>query len=186
MQLQRVLTLAPTSGFALHVQSQLRTWTADNNHIAQPARGAVSAAIARCGCDAGLLRPGARSWTDVGEFEESFAALLQANWAKRRSLTYDVRPDVRAMANVATQLFQQAMDRIAEGDQTPGPVLHRGYASHRDDTGGADPRPATPMWARSASRSTSDGDGGAREIGPRPFRLDRYGPRPRLATDRFR
>lgn len=122
VQLQRVLTLAPTSGFALHVQSQLRTWTADNNHIAS-LRAVLSRPRLR---DADVMLASfalAKELEDVGQFEESFAALMQANRVKRRSLTYDVGTDVRAMANVATHYSTEAMDGIAEGDQTPGPVF---------------------------------------------------------------
>jgi tetratricopeptide (TPR) repeat protein len=120
--LARVLEIAPGNGFAWHVRSQLATARQDANHIPE-----LRAALARPRVreiDAMLVSFSlAKELEDVGEFAQSFEVLLQANGIKRRSLTYDVASDVRAMQNVMTHYSAEAMQTLRGGDETPGPIF---------------------------------------------------------------
>ncbi|HET9448788.1 MAG TPA: sulfotransferase, partial [Steroidobacteraceae bacterium] len=120
--LARVLEIAPGNGFAWHVRSQLATAKQDANHIPE-----LRAALARPRVreiDAMLVSFSlAKELEDVGEFAQSFEVLLQANAIKRRSLTYDVASDVRAMQNVMTHYSAEAMQTLRGGDGTPGPIF---------------------------------------------------------------
>jgi tetratricopeptide (TPR) repeat protein len=120
--LARVLEIAPGNGFAWHVRSQLATAKQEANHIPE-----LRAALARPQVreiDAMLVSFSlAKELEDVGEFAQSFEALLQANAIKRRTLTYDVANDVRAMQNVMTHYTAEAMQKLRGGDETPGPIF---------------------------------------------------------------
>ena len=120
--LERVLLNAPGSGYAAHVRSQLRTWTRDENHIAElrvvlarPQLRDIDAMLAHFAL--------AKELEDIGEYEASFDALLQANRLKRRTLNYDVKNDVQAMQNVTHHYSRAAMDAVAGGDPAPGPIF---------------------------------------------------------------
>jgi tetratricopeptide (TPR) repeat protein len=120
--LVRVLEIAPGNGFAWHVRSQLATQTRDANHI--PALHAALARPRLRDVDKMLASFAlAKELEDVGEFAQSFETVLQANRIKRRSLTYDVMNDVRAMQNVMTHYSAEAMQALRGGDETPGPIF---------------------------------------------------------------
>jgi tetratricopeptide (TPR) repeat protein len=120
--LARVLEIAPGNGYAWHVRSQLATAKQEANHIPE-----LRAALARPRVreiDAMLVSFSlAKELEDVGEFAQSFEVLLQANAIKRRTLTYDVSSDVRAMQNVMTHYSAAAMQTLRGGDETPGPIF---------------------------------------------------------------
>jgi tetratricopeptide (TPR) repeat protein len=120
--LARVLEIAPGNGYAWHVRSQLATAKQEANHIPE-----LRAALARPRVreiDAMLVSFSlAKELEDVGEFAQSFEVLLQANAIKRRTLTYDVSSDVRAMQNVMTHYSAEAMQTLRGGDETPGPIF---------------------------------------------------------------
>ena len=120
--LVRVLEIAPGNGFAWHIRSQLATPTPDANHI--PELRSVLARPRLRDIDRMLVSFAlAKELEDVGEFAQSFDALLQANRIKRRTLTYDVMNDVRAMQNVMTHYSAEAMQALRGGDETPGPIF---------------------------------------------------------------
>jgi len=120
--LERVLTLAPGNGFALYVRSQLRTQTAAQNNVEY--------------LRATLLRPQIRKQDaisayfalskeleDIGEYQESFAALSEGNRIKRSTLAYDVRTDVDAMQKVMTHFSREALAQAAPGEPAAGPIF---------------------------------------------------------------
>ena len=82
----------------------------------------------------------AKELEDVGEFAQSFDTLLQANRIKRRTLTYDVMNDVRAMQNVMKHYSAEAMQALSGGDETPGPIFIVGMPRTGNDARRADPR----------------------------------------------
>lgn len=120
--LERVLAIAPGNGYAAHLRSQLRTWTREDNHVAE-----LRAALARPQLrDLDAIQVSfalAKELEDMGDHGPSFEALLQANRIKRRTLNYDVRNDVQAMQGVMRHYSREAMDAIAGGDVTPGSIF---------------------------------------------------------------
>lgn len=120
--LNRALTLVPGNGFALQIRAQLHTQTAESNHVAE-LRGVLAQPRLR-DTDAMLTSFAlAKELEDIGEYAASFEALSQGNRIKRRSLSYDVNDDVRAMNNVMTHYTWSALDAIPDGDDTPGPIF---------------------------------------------------------------
>jgi tetratricopeptide (TPR) repeat protein len=120
--LERVLAIAPGNGYAVHLRSQLRTWTREDNHVAE-----LRAALARPRLrDLDAIQTSfalAKELEDMGDHGPSFEVLLQANRIKRRTLNYDVKNDVQAMQSVMSHYSREAMDRISGGDATPGPIF---------------------------------------------------------------
>jgi tetratricopeptide (TPR) repeat protein len=118
----RVLEIAPGNGYAWHIRTQLATATSDVNHISE-LRSALARPRAR-EIDTMLVAYSlAKELEDVGEFAQSFEALLQANRIKRATLTYDVANDVSAMQDVAAHYSAEAMQAVCGGDETPGPIF---------------------------------------------------------------
>jgi tetratricopeptide (TPR) repeat protein len=120
--LARVLEIAPGSGYAWHVRSQLKTYTADANHIPQ-LRAALAQPRLREIDELLMCFALAKELEDVGEFAQSFETLLRANRIKRGTLSYDVANDVNAMQNVMTHYSAAAMQALHGGDPTPGPIF---------------------------------------------------------------
>lgn len=147
--LERVLAIAPGNGYATHLRSQLKTWTREDNHVAE-LRAALAQPRLR---DLDAIQTSfalAKELEDLGDPVPSFEALLQANRLKRRTLNYDVRNDVQAMQGVMSHYSRQAMDAIAGGDATPGSIFIVGM-----------PRTGTTLVERilgSHSRVTSLGE----------------------------
>jgi tetratricopeptide (TPR) repeat protein len=120
--LERVLTLAPGNGFALHIQSQLRTQTRAANHVDELRR--VVARPRLRNQDALLANFAlAKELEDVGDYAESFEALRRANRLKRSVLSYDVKEDVRAMQNLMAHYTKDALAGIGSGDESRGPIF---------------------------------------------------------------
>ena len=92
----------------------------------------------------------AKELEDIGEYEESFAALSEGNRIKRSTLDYDVRNDVAAMQKVMAHYTRDALAQATAGRSVDGPDLHRGHAAHGHDAGRAHPR--QPLRRRLARR----------------------------------
>jgi tetratricopeptide (TPR) repeat protein len=120
--LERVLALAPGNGSALHVQSQLRTQTREANHIDELRRVVARPRLHNQDAVLGNFAL-AKELEDVGEYAESFAALLRANSLKRSTLTYDVKDDIRAMQSVMAYYTKEALGSIRSGDESRGPIF---------------------------------------------------------------
>lgn len=120
--LARMLQVVPDNGNAWHVRSQLATHTPAANHIAE-----LRSVLARPHLheqDRMLVSFAlAKELEDVGEFAQSFDALLQANRIKRATLTYDAASDARDMQNVAAHYSKPAMQALRGGDETAGPIF---------------------------------------------------------------
>lgn len=120
--LVRVLELAPGNGYAWHIRSQLATVSNEANHVAE-LRAALARPRAREIDTMLVCYSLAKELEDIGEYAQSFQALLQANRIKRGTLTYDVRGDVRAMENVMAHYTAEAMQSLGGGDETPGAIF---------------------------------------------------------------
>ncbi|MGL6224755.1 MAG: tetratricopeptide repeat-containing sulfotransferase family protein, partial [Steroidobacteraceae bacterium] len=119
--LERVLMLAPGNGFALLVRSQLGTQTATSNHVGQ-LRNTLLQPIRRQDAIPAYFAL-AKELEDLGEYDESFAALSEGNRIKRSTLDYDVRSDVAAMQNVRAHYTREALAQATAGDRSTGPIF---------------------------------------------------------------
>jgi len=120
--LERVLTLAPGNGFALYIRSQLRTQTASTNHVDHLRNTLMRPQIRRQDAISTYFAL-AKELEDLGEYQESFAALSEGNRIKRSTLAYDVRNDLDAMQKVMTHFSREALAQAAPGEPATGPIF---------------------------------------------------------------
>ena len=120
--LERVLTLAPGNGFALYVRSQLGTQTVESNHVGHLREMLLRPQIRRQDAISTYFAL-AKELEDIGEYQESFAALSEGNRIKRGTLDYDVRNDVAAMQKVMAHYTRDALDHATRGDPSTGPIF---------------------------------------------------------------
>jgi tetratricopeptide (TPR) repeat protein len=120
--LERVLTLAPGNGYALYVRSQLRTQTAESNHVEHLRNTLLRPHIRRQDAISTYFAL-AKELEDLGEYQESFAALAEGNRIKRATLDYDVRNDVDAMGKVMAHYTREALAQAAPGEPSTGPIF---------------------------------------------------------------
>jgi tetratricopeptide (TPR) repeat protein len=120
--LERVLTLAPGNGFALYVRSQLRTQTAASNHVEHLRNMLMRPQIRRQDAISTYFAL-AKELEDLGEYQESFAALSEGNRIKRGTLAYDVRNDLDAMRKVMAHFSREAMAQASPGEAATGPIF---------------------------------------------------------------
>ena len=120
--LERVLTLAPGNGFALYVRSQLGTQTVASNHVGHLREMLLRPQIRRQDAISTYFAL-AKELEDIGEYQESFAALSEGNRIKRGTLDYDVRNDVAAMQKVMAHYTRDALAHATRGDPSTGPIF---------------------------------------------------------------
>jgi len=60
---------------------------------------------------------------DIGEYNESFAALSEGNRIKRSTLAYDVRNDLDGMQKVMAHYSREALAQAAPGEPAAGPIF---------------------------------------------------------------
>ena len=112
----RVIALDPLDFGAYHSRATLRTWTAQDNHIA-----AMTALVQRLPDS----HPGqvplcyaiAREYEDIGEPERSFEYVERGARRRRAMLGYEVGSDVAAMRRIA-QVFDERLLRTERGPET--------------------------------------------------------------------
>jgi tetratricopeptide (TPR) repeat protein len=120
--LERVLTLAPGNGFALYVRSQLRTQTAAQNNVEHLRDTLLRPHIRKQDAISSYFAL-SKELEDIGEYQESFAALSEGNRVKRSTLAYDVRNDIDAMQKVMTHFSREALAQAAPGEPATGPIF---------------------------------------------------------------
>ncbi len=120
--LERVLTVAPGNGFAHYVRSQLGTQTAAKNHVEQLRSTLMRPQIRKQDAISTYFAL-AKELEDIGEFQESFAALAEGNRIKRSTLDYQVQNDLDAMQKVMTHYTRDALAQAAKGDSATGPIF---------------------------------------------------------------
>jgi tetratricopeptide (TPR) repeat protein len=120
--LERALTLAPGNGFALYVRSQLGTQTAEKNNVVHLRNVLMRPQLRRQDAISTYFAL-AKELEDLGEYQESFAALAEGNRIKRATLDYDVANDVSAMRNVMAHYTAEALARAKPGEPATGPIF---------------------------------------------------------------
>ncbi len=120
--LERVLTVAPGNGFAHYVRAHLGTQTAAKNHIDHLRSTLLRPQIRRKDAISTYFAL-AKELEDIGEFQESFAALAEGNRVKRSTLDYQVQNDLDAMQKVMTHYTKDALAQAAAGEPATGPIF---------------------------------------------------------------
>ena len=120
--LERVLTLAPGNGFALYVRSQLCTQTAGKNNVEYLRTTLMRPHIRKQDAISAYFAL-SKELEDIGEYNESFAALSEGNRIKRSTLAYDVRNDLDGMQKVMAHYSREALAQAAPGEPAAGPIF---------------------------------------------------------------
>jgi tetratricopeptide (TPR) repeat protein len=114
--------LDPDDYETLGLRSSLRTFSAQDNHIAELVareqagarhwRGAVHLAYAL-----------AKEYEDIGKYPESFAALVRGAGIKRRHTRYDLEDDLRIFPAIREAFSAARMASASGGHETRAPVF---------------------------------------------------------------
>lgn len=119
--LDHVIALRPKNWGAWKNRSDLKRWSASNNHITELRAGQPDIAIDRDGfiqTSAAL----AKELEDIGEYAAAFSCLKAGATARRSQIDYDVNRDVAMMAEIGSHFLQGFFDAPATRPTVATPV----------------------------------------------------------------
>jgi tetratricopeptide (TPR) repeat protein len=117
----RAIALKPDEFEAYTGRAQLRTQTAERNHVAQ-----LREVLARTRTPVGLVQLNyalAKELEDIGDYEESFACLKQGAAIKRRHMQYSVDTDLQIIAKICEVYGAGMFDGHIEGCDSADPIF---------------------------------------------------------------
>jgi tetratricopeptide (TPR) repeat protein len=120
--LDTLLQLAPFHPGALHLRSSLRTQTTESNHV-EDLQGRMSQASHTANLLTATGYAFAKEYEDLGQYEESFAALNRGAQAYRSTLNYDSRVELASHEQIRTGFTKEAFSSLAAGFETEGPIF---------------------------------------------------------------
>ncbi len=120
--LDKVVAAAPGDFEAQGARSQLRTQTADRNHVAELERLLERPPAAWAG-EVQLRYALAKEYEDLGRHDEAFDQFARGAAVRRRHLDYDVAGDVAAMTAIARTFDRAWLERPAEGAASEAPIF---------------------------------------------------------------
>ena len=118
----RTIELDPDDYEAYKLRSELRTWTADNNHIDELKRVLATGAGDGRG-RANLCYAIAKESEDTGDWKETFDYLEKGARARRDSMRYNPSRDIETMAAIRETFSRGMFERTQPGDQSREPVF---------------------------------------------------------------
>ena len=116
-----VITLRPTEFEAYNARAQLRTQTADRNHVAQ-----LREVIEHTRDPAGLTQLHfalAKELEDLADFDGSFASLERGAAAKRKHMQYDVATDLAIIGKIREVYGAGVFDGRVQGCDADDPIF---------------------------------------------------------------
>ncbi len=117
----QAIALKPDEYEAYNGRAQLRTQTAEHNHIAQ-----LREIIARTRDPAGLTQLHyalAKELEDTGDFDAAFASLKQGADTKRRYMRYRIDTDLQIVAKIREVYGPGLFDGHVQGFRSPDPIF---------------------------------------------------------------
>ncbi len=120
--LEALLAAAPMSAHALYLRSTLRRQTEAHNHVDDLQRRLATGfadAVGRATCLFAL----AKELEDLGQSEESFAALAEAAVLKRQNMTYDAAAERESIDAIALAYTKQVMQADVAGHDEEGAIF---------------------------------------------------------------
>jgi len=156
----RVIALRPADFEAYKNRSDLRTQTADRNHVAE-LEGLVARGFADWRSEVQIRYTLAKEYEDLGDYPKSFDQLRQGARKRRENLRYDVANDV----STVDWIIDAFPDAVYTAAVATGAVYTEGVPTHAVDTSGvhtgavhtgalhtaapahAEPKPAAGMHA---------------------------------------
>ena len=119
MEFEACIRLAPRHWRAHHSLSQLRTQTAESNHLPR-LRALLPLVEGRATAGAYLRMALAKELEDLGDYPEAFEQMQAAKEKPRRLIGYDARRDERLFEAIA-ELFPEPVE--ADGHSTEEPIF---------------------------------------------------------------
>ena len=117
-----VIALAPGDYEAWKLRSELRTWTADDNHVAA-LEALLEAGISDGKGRANICYALAKELEDLGEARRSFEYLRQGAAARRRQMRYDLGRDLETMATIEATFSRQWLSEPRDGSSNEEPIF---------------------------------------------------------------
>ncbi|EAQ96413.1 tetratricopeptide repeat-containing sulfotransferase family protein [Congregibacter litoralis] len=119
--LAQVLEKSPTDPGALHLRSQLRRWSENNNHI-QALRNIIRKSteplLTAIACYAM-----AKEFEDLGDYKESFAAYDAGAQTYRKLVNYDEAVELGAQEDIRDTFDASRLASLTRGAEEPGPIF---------------------------------------------------------------
>ncbi len=119
--LDELIARAPDDGDAWYNRATLRRQTPERNHV--PALRAVIAARSPGAAPVALYYALAKELEDLGEYADSFAALVQGAAARRKALSYRVESDEQLTASIIKSFDRAWYEDSGPGFEVDGPVF---------------------------------------------------------------
>ena len=119
--LDALLAQVPNAGDAMYLRSALRRQTPSRNHLVQ-LEARLRAGFVNPLDAAGCLYALAKEHEDLGNSEQSFAALVQGAALKRRTLRYDVVKECEAI-DCIRRAYDAEVIKAGAGTQPPDTVI---------------------------------------------------------------
>jgi tetratricopeptide (TPR) repeat protein len=117
-----LLQIEPFHSGALHLRSALRTQTPESNHIddlqqrledqSQPANLVTATCFAL-----------AKEYEELGQYEESFAALTRGAKACRGTLNYESRAELASHQQIRDEFTEEVFSSLGPGFEDQGPIF---------------------------------------------------------------
>ena len=120
--LDRILAASAHSGATIYLRSTLRKQTSERNHIAD-IKGWLNAGFRREEDEAGALYALAKELEDLGQHEDSFAALSAGARKKRGTLQYDVHAVTAGLREMCEEMDAQSIAAPGNGDGGEGAIF---------------------------------------------------------------
>lgn len=118
----RTLELDPGDFEALKIRSELRTQTADSNHVDE-LEGLLHAGLTDPRGKTQVFYALARELEDLGDYERSFRYLKQGADSRRSYMRYDVQRDVDTMASIRDVFSADLLSQAHGGHGSDEPIF---------------------------------------------------------------
>ncbi|MCR6684933.1 tetratricopeptide repeat-containing sulfotransferase family protein [Pseudoxanthomonas sp.] len=120
--LNRILSVSPQAGPVIYLRSTLRRQKPESNHVAD-IRARLQAGFARDEDQACALYALGKELEDLGEHEDSFAALAVGAQKRRGTLNYDASAFYAILDEIREVMDAQAMSAPARGHEEEGAIF---------------------------------------------------------------
>ena len=141
----KAISLRPADYEAWKLRSELRTWTSDNNHVAELEK-ILDDGIDDARGKANICYALAKELEDIGEYERSFFYLRRGANFRRNNMQYDVERDLDTIRSIRTAFTDDLFATAEQGHDSAKPIfvlgmprtgttlVERILASHTDVT----------------------------------------------------
>ncbi len=119
--LDELIARTPDDGDAWYNRAMLRRQTPQTNHVT-PLRAAI-AARSPGAAPVAMYYALAKELEDLGEYADSFAALKQGAFARRKVLSYRVEADEQEIASIIRRFDRAWCESAAPGLEVDGPIF---------------------------------------------------------------